>query len=306
MTNTVFEGKQLTKKYKQFSALKNVSLIIQKGEIYGLIGQNGAGKSTLMRLIAGLTFASEGSMVLFGASTERSIQQNRRRIGCLIETSAIFPGMTATDNLAYYIRLKGISDTSVIEETLATVGLDTTGKKKAKNFSLGMKQRLGIAIALLDQPEFLILDEPINGLDPAGVVEIRNLLTKLNQEQGMTILISSHNLPELYQLATRYIIIDHGELVKTITHEELEAQSQQYLRVACSEPDRLASFITAHFPDASYQKQADNSFKVFGYGENIAEISSQLTQAGLTLTTFVQEEETLEQYFLKLIGGTQR
>lgn len=305
MSTTVFTGTNISKKYRETLALQDVSIDIQQGEIYGLIGQNGAGKSTLMRIIAGLTFMSTGNMSLFGEQTSRNMQKGRCKIGCMIETPGIFPSMTAEDNLMYYQKLNGLADKEKISGILRLVGLELTGRKKAKNFSLGMKQRLGIAIALLNEPEFLILDEPINGLDPTGVVEIRNLLQKLNQEEGMTILISSHNLPELYQVATRYIIIDKGKVIQNIDHQELEKQSRQYLQVQCSDSKKLQNFIAENFSREQYQIESDESVRIFDTEDRDAEISQQITNAGLVLTTFVRKEETLEQYFLKLIGGEQ-
>lgn len=305
MSTTVFTGTNISKKYRETLALQDVSIDIQQGEIYGLIGQNGAGKSTLMRIIAGLTFMSSGNMSLFGEQTSRNMQKGRCKIGCMIETPGIFPSMTAEDNLMYYQKLNGLADKEKISGILKLVGLELTGRKKAKNFSLGMKQRLGIAIALLNEPEFLILDEPINGLDPTGVVEIRNLLQKLNQEEGMTILISSHNLPELYQVATRYIIIDKGKVIQNIDHQELEKQSRQYLQVQCSDSKKLQNFIAENFSREQYQIESDESVRIFDTEDRDAEISQQITNAGLVLITFVRKEETLEQYFLKLIGGEQ-
>lgn len=305
MSTTVFTGTNISKKYRETLALQDVSIDIQQGEIYGLIGQNGAGKSTLMRIIAGLTFMSTGNMSLFGEQTSRNMQKGRCKIGCMIETPGIFPSMTAEDNLMYYQKLNGLADKEKISGILKLVGLELTGRKKAKNFSLGMKQRLGIAIALLNEPEFLILDEPINGLDPTGVVEIRNLLQKLNQEEGMTILISSHNLPELYQVATRYIIIDKGKVIQNIDHQELEKQSRQYLQVQCSDSKKLQNFIAENFSREQYQIESDESVRIFDTEDRDAEISQQITNAGLVLITFVRKEETLEQYFLKLIGGEQ-
>ena len=211
--------KNVTKKYKKTAAVSDCSLTLEKGKIYGLVGKNGAGKTTMMRMIAGLSIPGSGEI---SVATDR--------IGTLIEAPSLNGTMTAVENLRFYRMLCGENGQEKSdEELLSLVGLDGVGKKKVKDFSLGMRQRLGIAVALLGNPEFVMLDEPVNGLDPVGVVEIRNLIKKLNEEQGMTILISSHNLPELYQTATDFIIIDKGRVKKEITQEELEKEEKESL-----------------------------------------------------------------------------
>ena len=215
MSEYILKTSNLTKKYKNYKAINNVSLSLEAGKIYGLIGRNGAGKSTFMKLIAGLSYPDEGHIELFGHTKESEIQLERKRIGCMIESPSINLSMTAKENMKLHRIIRGIPDEKIEDELLSLLDINNTGKKKVKNFSLGMKQRLGIAITLINSPEFLILDEPINGLDPLGVVEIRKLLTKLCTEQNMTILISSHNLPEMYQLATDYIFINKGEIIQT-------------------------------------------------------------------------------------------
>jgi ABC-2 type transport system ATP-binding protein len=205
MSEYILKTTNLTKTYKGYHAVNNVSIALEPGKIYGLVGRNGAGKSTLMRLIAGLSYPSFGEIELFGHTQESEIQIERRRMGCMIESPSINLSMTAKENMRLHRIIRGIPNEEIEDELLTLLDISNTGKKKVKNFSLGMKQRLGIAITLLNNPEFLILDEPINGLDPLGVVEIRKLLIKLCDEKNMTILISSHNLPEMYQLATDYI-----------------------------------------------------------------------------------------------------
>ncbi|HWL12988.1 MAG TPA: ATP-binding cassette domain-containing protein, partial [Ureibacillus sp.] len=254
MNEYILKTNQLSKKYQDKMALNKVDLSIKKGSIYGFIGQNGAGKSTLIRLITGLAFPTDGSFELFGETNEREINEARKRIGTIIEGPALYPNMTAVQNLEAHRLLKGIPGKECVGKTLALVGLQNTGKKKAKNFSLGMKQRLGLAIALLGDPEFLILDEPINGLDPMGVVEIRELLKKLNQEYGITILISSHILSELHLLATHYGIIHHGELLEQLTAQELNEKGQHYLHIKVDNSDKCASVIES--------KLATNNFEV--------------------------------------------
>ena len=211
--------KNVTKNYKKTAAVAECSLTLEQGRIYGLVGKNGAGKTTMMRMIAGLSIPSDG---------EITVATNR--IGTLIEAPSLNGSMTAVENLKFYRMLCGENGQNIEDgELLSMVGLENVGKKKVKDFSLGMRQRLGIAIALLGNPEFVMLDEPVNGLDPVGVVEIRKLIKKLNEERGMTILISSHNLPELYQTATDFIIIDKGSVKKEITQEELEKVQKESL-----------------------------------------------------------------------------
>ena len=223
MSNYVLKTTNLCKRFKSYKALDNVSVTLEKGKIYGLIGKNGAGKTTLMRIVSGLSYATEGTIELFGASSAKEYNKQLSKIGTLIEYPSLNGRMTAKQNIKLVKIMRGIKDKSVDDELLEMVGLGSVDpKKKVKDFSLGMRQRLGIAIAMLTNPELLILDEPVNGLDPVGVVEIRNLIKKLNQEKNITVLISSHNLPELYQTATDYIIIDKGVIKQTLTLDELE------------------------------------------------------------------------------------
>ena len=219
MSNAMVQLKNVTKKYKKTMAVADCSLTLEKRKIYGLVGKNGAGKTTMMRMIAGLSIPTDGEIIV-----------DTNRVGTLIEAPSLNGTMTAVENLKFYRMLCGeVKEQRSDEELLAMVGLEGVGKKKVKDFSLGMRQRLGIAVALLGNPEFVMLDEPVNGLDPVGVVEIRNLIKKLSEEQGMTILISSHNLPELYQTATDFIIIDKGQVKKEITQEELEKEEKESL-----------------------------------------------------------------------------
>lgn len=221
-TEYVLRTQNLTKTFERYKAVNHVSMNVRKGDIYGFIGKNGAGKTTFMKMISGLLTPTEGSIELFGMVDEnrktgkeknlleekgKTLEVQRKRIGCLIEAPGFYPGMTAEENMNVVCRILGITEKNIVSEMLNFVGLSETGKKKVKNFSMGMKQRLGIAISLIRNPDFLILDEPINGLDPTGIREIRDLLTKLNQERQITILISSHILGELSKIATRYGII---------------------------------------------------------------------------------------------------
>ncbi|RED64754.1 ATP-binding cassette domain-containing protein [Cohnella lupini] len=303
MNDHVLQSNQLTKKFKGAFALDKVNLSIRKGSIYGFIGQNGAGKSTLIRIAAGLAFPTDGHIELFGAGGELELVQARKRIGSIIENPALFPNMTAAENLEANRILRGIPGKECIGRTLALVGLQDTGRKKAKNFSLGMKQRLGLGIALLSDPEFLILDEPTNGLDPMGVVEMRELLVRLNRERGITILISSHILSEVYLLATHYGIIHHGRLLEQLTAQELKGKCQQYIHIKSDNPDKASAVIQNGLKTSDFEVMPDGSIKLYGKIERPGEISALLVSSGLMLEQFMPMGEDLESYFTKRIGG---
>jgi len=305
MNEYVLTTSQLSKRYQKNMALDKVSVKIEKGSIYGFIGQNGAGKSTLIRVITGLAYPSSGTYELFGENSERDIIEARKRIGTIIEGPAIYPQMTAKENLEAHRFLKGIPGKECIEKTLSLVGLHNTGKKKAKNFSLGMKQRLGLGIALLGDPEFLILDEPINGLDPMGVVEIRELLKKLNREYGITILISSHILSELHLLATHYGIIHKGELLEQLSAKELQEKCQQYLHIKVDNPSKAATIIESRLSTQEFEVMPDGTVKLFASVAAPGKVSKFLTDEGLIIEEFMPMGEDLETYFSNRIGGVQ-
>jgi ABC-2 type transport system ATP-binding protein len=305
MNEYVLKTNHLSKKYQDKMALNKVSLSIRKGSIYGFIGQNGAGKSTSIRLITGLAYPTTGTFELFGENNERGLIEARKRIGTIIEGPALYPNMTAYENLEAHRLLKGIPGKECIEKTLTLVGLQDTGKKKAKNFSLGMKQRLGLAIALLGDPEFLILDEPINGLDPMGVVEIRELLKKLNKEYGITILISSHILSELHLLATHYGIIHNGELLEQLSAKELNEKCQQYLHIKVDDPNKAVTVIESQLATHEFKVLPDGTIKLSAYVDVPGEVSKVLTNEGLVIEQFMPMGEDLETYFTNLIGGVQ-
>ncbi|MCY9549500.1 ATP-binding cassette domain-containing protein [Lysinibacillus xylanilyticus] len=305
MKDYVLKTNQLSKQYKHQVALNKVNLSIEKGSIYGFIGQNGAGKSTLTRIVAGLAMPSSGTVELFGESTERKLIQARKRIGATIEQPAIYPHMTAAENLEAHRLLKGVPGKECVQKTLALVGLHDTGKKKAKNFSLGMKQRLILAIALLGDPEFLILDEPINGLDPMGVVEIRELLKKLNSEKGVTILISSHILSELHLLATHYGFIHKGELIEQMTLHQLEEKCQQYFHIKVDNTEKAATILETVLSTNDFEVMPDGVIRLFTYLDQPAKVSTALVNAGLIIEQFKSMGQDLESYFTKLIGGIQ-
>lgn len=299
----ILKVNSLTKSYHGVPALKDISLTLVPGKIYGLIGQNGAGKSTLMRLITGLSFPTQGSIELFGHTGNKDLQMERKRIGCMIEYPSLSADLTAKENIRLHRIMRGIPNKEIEEELLELVGLSNTGKKKAKNFSLGMKQRLGIAISLLGNPEFLILDEPINGLDPIGVVEIRNLIKKLWEEKGMTILISSHNLPELYQTATDYIIIHKGIIKQTLTLSQLDECCRRHLHIRCEEPQKLAGILETELNTSNFIVMPDSSIKLYDYIDDKERVSRVLFENEIIVTNLSNEGDTLEDYFISIVGG---
>ena len=291
----------LSKRYRQFKALDGLSMHVPKGAIYGFVGRNGAGKTTLIRLICGLQEASSGGYVLYGKTdSEKEIHRARRRMGAVVETPSLYQNMTAEDNLKEQYRTLGLPFFSGIPELLELVGLQDTGKKKVKNFSLGMRQRLGIAVALAGNPDFLVLDEPVNGLDPQGIIEIRELILKLNREQQITVLISSHILDELSRLATHYGFIDRGHMVKEISAEELESECRKCTRLAVTDINTLIRVMDKMGWEYSILsgRQADIFAKV-----NISQLALALAEESCEILSLQERDESLESYFVNLIGG---
>lgn len=273
----VLKTNALGKNYGEFKALSGLSMNIPKGAIYGFVGKNGAGKTTLIRLICGLAKPSSGEYTLYGRkNTDKDIVKSRRRMGAIVETPSVYPDMTAEDNLKHQYRVLGLPSFDGLSDTLKLVGLDNTGKKKAKNFSLGMRQRLGIAVALAGEPDFLVLDEPANGLDPQGIIEIRELILKLNRERQITVLISSHILDELSKLATHYGFIDNGSIVKEISAAGLEAACRKCVRMEVSDTAVLACVLDGM--NVEYNIISDTQADVFAK-LNISRLSAALCSA---------------------------
>lgn len=300
MSNTILEVKNLSKRYKSQWALSHVNLCLEQGRIYGLIGKNGAGKTTLMRMIAGLGFPTEGTVELFGRSNNREIGN---QIGSLIESPGLVGGMTAKENMHLHCLIKGLPNYEVEDELLELVGLSDAGRKKAKHFSLGMKQRLGIATTLIGNPELLMLDEPINGLDPSGVIEVRNLLKKLSGYEHKTILISSHNLPELYQVATDYIIIHNGEIKEFLSHEELEERCRCYISLESTNVNQLTAVLEGKLHTENFKVMPDNSVRLFDLLDEQEQLGQVLYDNGVIVTKMTVVETSLEDYFMNVIGG---
>lgn len=293
----------LCKSYKHFKALNGLSMNIPKGAIYGFVGKNGAGKTTLIRLICGLQNPTSGSYTLYGRkNTDKEIVKSRRRMGAVVETPSVYLDMTAEDNLKQQYRILGLPSFDGLHEILELVRLADTGKKKAKNFSLGMRQRLGIAIALVGDPDFLVLDEPANGLDPQGMIEMRELILKLNREKQITFLISSHILDELSKLATHYGFIDKGSLVKEISTKELEAVVRKCIRVEVSDTKPLACVLDEM--KVEYRILSETSADVYAK-LNISQLILTLDRAGCEVFSANERNESLESYYISLVGGGQ-
>ncbi len=296
----ILQTKDLSKRYGKFTALNRANITIRKGDIYGLVGKNGAGKTTLMKLITGLSQRSSGELSLFDETTRS--EQSRSRIGAIVETPEFFPYLSGAQNLEYFRIQRGIVERDAVATALAEVELTDAATKKFKTYSLGMKQRLGLALALMGSPDFLILDEPINGIDPEGIVHIRQLLKKLNEEKHITILISSHILTELANLATRFAIIDKGVILEELTAEELSAKSQSYIEIVVDNPKLALAQMEQQLGIKNYFVDAQNHIILHEGFERTAEMSRLLVQQGFNLYEIKQRKTTLEEYFMSAIG----
>lgn len=295
----ILKTENLTKVYGKTKVVNAVNMHIKKGDIYGFIGKNGAGKTTFMRMVTGLAAPDGGEIELFG---KKELEKERRRIGTLIEAPGCYPNLTARDNLEIIRRSFGVTNRHAVDEMLEFVGLADAGKKKVKNFSMGMKQRLGIAISLFRNPDFLILDEPINGLDPAGIKEIRDLLVKLNQERQITILISSHILGELSKVATRYGIIRDGELVEEFTAGELSEKCRRCQKLAVDSADRASVILEKKLHITEYDVPEPGIIRIFGHLEEAARVNRELITGGVEVAESYLAGQDLEGYFMELLG----
>lgn len=297
----VLETNAVTKRYRSFTALNGLTMRIPKGSVYGFVGRNGAGKTTLIRIICGLQEPTDGSYTLYGVkNTESAVLCSRRRMGAVVESPAIYLGMTAKENIRQQYNVLGIPSDEGAEELLRLVGLDKTGSKTARNFSLGMRQRLGIAVALAGNPDFMVLDEPTNGLDPQGIIEMRELILKLNREQGITVLISSHILDELSRLATHYGFIDSGRMVREMSAEELEACCRKCIRMEVSDTKTLARVLDSM--NAEYRISDEHHADV--YAEiPVTSLVSALAKENCTVKNIKEHDESLESFYMNLVGG---
>ena len=292
----------LQKAYGSCMALDGVNVLVRRGDIYGLVGRNGAGKTTLMRMVTGQSTPSGGEMELFGASG-KNMRAQRARTGAMIEIPSFSPFLTARENLEYYRRQRGIPGRNVVDEALEQVNLADAGAKKFKTFSLGMKQRLGLALALMNHPDFLILDEPINGLDPEGVAEFRQILRGLNQERQTTILISSHILSELSNVATRYGFMEQGKLIEEISADALHDKCRTCLRLEVDDAAKAAAVLQTQLGTDRFEVLPGNVVQLYDFLDDPKRASYALAQNGVALLAMEQKGTDLEAYFLNLIGG---
>lgn len=297
----VLETKGLCKRYRDFTALSGLDMRIPKGSIYGFVGRNGAGKTTLIRLICGLQDPTSGSFTLYGVkNTAAEIKRCRRRMGAVVETPSVYTDMTAEENIRQQYLVLGMPSGDGIQELLHLVGLDGTGKKKVKNFSLGMRQRLGIAAALAGSPDFLVLDEPVNGLDPQGIIEMRELILKLNREHGITVLISSHILDELSRLATHYGFIDSGHMVKEMSAEELEMRCRKCIRVEATNSEALARVLDGL--GVEYRIVDGSRADVFA-DIQVTRLATEALKENCVIYSMKERDESLESFYMNLVGG---
>ncbi|MBP3610670.1 MAG: ABC transporter ATP-binding protein [Lachnospiraceae bacterium] len=300
MMENIIETKNLTKQYKDCTALEHADIIVQRGEIYGLIGANGAGKTTFLKLVAGQSFPTKGELMLFGTHEQKEQERQRKRTGVIIEQPGFYPQLSIEQNMEYYRIQKGIPGKRAIEETLKLVGLWDVRKKKGKTLSLGMKQRLGLGIALIGEPELLLLDEPINGLDPAGIIEIRNLLRRLNQEKHITIVISSHILSELEQLATTYGFLEKGHLMEQISARALQEKCGNYLEMKVTDTERFTVLLEKQMSHDRYLVLEDGTVRIFNPGQEVERYSAAAGKNGIGILSMAMKQCTLEDYYMNL------
>lgn len=297
----VFKANNLNKSYGSYKALNGLTMSIPKGAIYGFVGKNGAGKTTLIRLLCGLQEPTQGEYFLYGVSNrQREMGRMRHRIGAVVETPSVYRNMTAEDNLKVQYRILGQPSYNGIADILKLVGLEGTGRKKVKNFSLGMRQRLGIAIALAGNPDFLVLDEPTNGLDPQGIVEMRELILKLNRERQITVLVSSHILAELSRLATHYGFIDNGRIVKEISADKLEQACRKCIHMTVSDIEILS--LVLEELGIEYAILSEHEADI--YGEiGVTDLVLRLAKHNCEVSSMQEQDESLENYYINLVGG---
>lgn len=301
MKEVVLKTNNLTKQYNKNVVLDNVNITIKKGDIYGLIGRNGAGKTTLMKIITTLASPTSGTFELFNTSSENDeLFDNKKRVGSLIEYPAFYPNLSAYDNLKYYTIQRGIVNKNQINKVLELVNLTGTGKKKVKTFSLGMKQRLGIALAILNSPDFVILDEPINGLDPIGISELRDTFKKLS-DNGITLLISSHILSELYLLANEFGFLENGKLIKELSKEELDLECSKCLVIKTDDSKKVSVLLEKELNTNNYKVINNEEIRVYDYTDDSDKVSDVLVNNKIKIKGFYESGISLEEYFKEII-----
>lgn len=300
MNTNVIETTQLCKTYRHLKALDHVNIHVPQGAIYGLVGDNGAGKSTLLKILAGQSFATSGEIALLGAASDKALRLARHHIGCLIEDAGFFPNMTVEQTLKYYSIQRGITDKHRVEEMIALVSLGEKRRSKCGSLSMGQRQRLGLAMAMLGKPQILILDEPINGLDPSGIIEIRALLTRLNEEENMTILLSSHILAELEHVASHYGFLAHGRLIEEVSAAALHERCADYIALSLSDADTYAALFARQCPDERLQVMPDGIVRIYSPRRPTEFYSKLASQNDLTILGMQTVQGSLEDYYMSL------
>ena len=303
MSDTVIKTKQLTKKYGKQTVVNKVNLTVKKGRIYGLLGRNGAGKTTIMKMILGLTTTTSGNVEVFGKNIDGNEKRIYSRIGAIIETPGFYPNLTGTENLEICAKVRGTASPNAVKHALEVVGLPYKDKKTFAKYSLGMKQRLGIANAILHDPELLILDEPTNGLDPIGIAEVRDFIKKLSVEHGKTILISSHILSEIAVLADDIGIIDNGVLLEESSMSELEKRNRKYISLQVSDIPKTILILERQFHVKDYSVQDEQTVQIYDTTLNMGEVNKALVMEDITVISSGLCNDTLEDYFKKITGG---
>ena len=301
----VIRTNKLSKKYGSDMALSNVNISVKQGDIYGLVGNNGAGKTTLLRILTGQSESSDGTFELFCKSSDSDLSKARRRVGAIIETPSFYPKLTVEQNMEYYRIQRGIPGKESIDKSLEEVDLLYVKKKKYDQLSLGMKQRLGLALAMMTEPELLILDEPINGLDPSGIIEIRNLLLKLNREKNITILISSHILTELSNIATCYGFLNKGELVEELSAKELEEKCKSFLEIKVNNAKKLSALLEENLGYKNYKVLSGERIQIFDKTDEPEKVSKLAVSNNIALLSLEEKSLNLENYYMSLIGGVE-
>lgn len=300
MKEAVIEARDITKQYQDLTALDHVDITVRRGDIYGLIGDNGAGKSTFLKIVTGQIYPTNGYIRFFGSEDEKTVQKNRARMGSLVENAGFYPKMSVEKNLEYYRIQRGIPGKEKVEEALRIVNLWEKRKVKCEKLSMGMKQRFGLALALMGEPELLVLDEPINGLDPSGIIEMRTLLTRLNQEKRITIVLSSHILSELEQIATAYGFLSHGCVLEEISAKALYEKCSNFIDIRLTEPDKYAAILEKKIPGISYRVLQDQSIRIANPTLEAARYSALAFEHGIGIQGLEEQHLSLEDYYVNI------
>lgn len=300
MNDYVIETKQVTKAYGSLLALDHVNIHVKRGSIYGLVGDNGSGKSTLLKLLAGHSFATDGEIQLFGKYGEKELQSTRKKIGFMIEQPGFFPNVTVEQILKYYCIQKGIPDRKKVDKMVKLMGITEKRNSKCKNLSMGQKQRLGLAIAMMGEPQVLVLDEPINGLDPSGIIEFRNLLHRLNEEKNITILLSSHILSELQQIATVYGFLSKGILIEEISSHALLEKCSDCIEITVSDVEKYSVLLERNFPKETFKVFPENNIRIHRPQDQAEAYSKLASENGIYITGMRTIQSSLEDYYMEL------